>query len=409
MSHDIPPFPSTTSTTALILLSAAIFLAFGLAGPESDSAGTFRWYLTLTVVTHSCAAVGLLGSRAVLRLLYATGARLPRSTARALERLLWSTHRYVAGFLNLAGIGVTLLAVAMVMLFGREALPFLAVGQVLIVSGVVLGQMTGALPLQYLRKCSAKSADEILASDGSPVLYLRSFQDDDEAEQISGWYLTDEEQVTLALSDLGPVIAVGEPGEVLPDLGAARFVLHEERWQEEVRHLVDRALLVVVRVATTPGLLWEVGVTVRCLEPKRLLLIVSEEPKQYRAFFEAANELFPSGLPSPAEIEASVGPSRRELRLAEAETSNEAERRRLSRKIYRKRFQGCVGGLVSFTEDWSPRFTSIDTTAHIAQTRLITLGLHRALRPVYAGLGRDWTDQHRFRWFQSLRPRMTDR
>jgi hypothetical protein len=68
------------------------------------------------------------------------------------------------------------------------------------------------------------------------VLYLRSFQDDqarqsiewkymgDEANRIQNLLLsslTEEEQLVAALKPIGPVVALGRPGEALPLVGRA--------------------------------------------------------------------------------------------------------------------------------------------------------------------------------------------
>ena len=56
----------------------------------------------------------------------------------------------------------------------------------------------------------------------APVLYLRSFADDGCAARRYG-ALTEEEQLAKALAWVGPLLAVGRPGEVLPHVGAQRI------------------------------------------------------------------------------------------------------------------------------------------------------------------------------------------
>jgi hypothetical protein len=101
----------------------------------------------------------------------------------------------------------------------------------------------------------------LIADRRDPVLYLRSFvRDDDEAsplkesEHLFGLRRSHEEKVVAALAQIGPVIAVGRPGEVLPPLGASRAYFEEDTWEADVRDLISRARLVVFRPGRTPGL-----------------------------------------------------------------------------------------------------------------------------------------------------------
>ena len=85
----------------------------------------------------------------------------------------------------------------------------------------------------------ALSADEALRRDArAPVVYLRAFTDDGQmavrghhwqdrviGKAASALTLTSPEQeLAFILQRVGPVIAIGKPGERLPELGAARAV-----------------------------------------------------------------------------------------------------------------------------------------------------------------------------------------
>ena len=117
----------------------------------------------------------------------------------------------------------------------------------------------------------APSADEAMAADPrAPVLYLRSFADDGQvlSPMHSAYGMawlprllllsTPEQQLAAALNALGPVIAIGKPGEPLPELGAARLYVAHDQWQAKVQELMRGAALVVLRVGASPGLLWEI-------------------------------------------------------------------------------------------------------------------------------------------------------
>jgi TM2 domain-containing membrane protein YozV/alkylhydroperoxidase/carboxymuconolactone decarboxylase family protein YurZ len=134
------------------------------------------------------------------------------------------------------------------------------------------------------RQYGALDADQAMARDPRPpVLYLRSFADDGAAligEQPSLMRLgaavtalvTPEQEMADNLDAVGPVVAIGKPGESLPELGAARLYVSDDEWQAKVRELMALASLVVVRVGSSPGLLWEIEQALAHLPRQRLVL-----------------------------------------------------------------------------------------------------------------------------------------
>jgi hypothetical protein len=122
----------------------------------------------------------------------------------------------------------------------------------------------------------APSATELMAVDPRPpVVYLRSFVVDtaidyDSAvrgqpksvpvvERIAGDVSSEEELLVEKLSGIGPVIALGRPGEKLPSLGAARAYVADADWKETVAGWVARARLVVMVATTdTESFWWEI-------------------------------------------------------------------------------------------------------------------------------------------------------
>lgn len=120
------------------------------------------------------------------------------------------------------------------------------------------------------QKYEAPAADEAMALDPRPpVLYLRSFKDDGEAsiDEKSRLYRrvfaligvrTPEQELADILDHVGPVIAIGKPGEPLPELGAARLYVSHDAWQDRVTALMQQAGLIVIRVGHSAGVLWEI-------------------------------------------------------------------------------------------------------------------------------------------------------
>ncbi len=137
------------------------------------------------------------------------------------------------------------------------------------------------------RRQEAISADEAMALDPRPPsLYLRSFRDDGvsllaqdgstlkrRAVGLLG-LPTPEEHMAKILARIGPLIAIGKPGEPLPELGAARLYVAHDQWQQTVTDLMQRAALVVVRVGASPGVLWEIEQALAQLPRHRLVLAV---------------------------------------------------------------------------------------------------------------------------------------
>jgi hypothetical protein len=113
----------------------------------------------------------------------------------------------------------------------------------------------------WARRYALPNAAEALADDPrAPVLYLRSFMDEDRAVQprFYRWDRSISEWVAAQFNLVGPVMAIAKPGEGLPEIGPYRIQLPpSEDWQAEVRAWLDRSAAIVLVFGTTQGLLWE--------------------------------------------------------------------------------------------------------------------------------------------------------
>lgn len=92
------------------------------------------------------------------------------------------------------------------------------------------------------------------------------------------------------LGQVGPVVAIGKPGERLPELGAARVYVPDDQWRGVVTTWMSEAALVVFRAGETEGLWWEIEQALaRC--PRRRILIIELGPSEallsFRRRFEA--------------------------------------------------------------------------------------------------------------------------
>jgi hypothetical protein len=167
--------------------------------------------------------------------------------------------------------------------------------------------VSGVKSLKHGKQIAVQSAEDILARDlRAPVVYLRSFQDDpltargtlDPAigagvlvvaglfEQLNrlGGLTSEEEQLGEALREVGPFVAIGKPGEPLPQLGAARTYMANDEWQDKVRDLMERAALIVLRAGTTEGIGWEIKTALESASPQRAIILLPFDQKQYEIF-----------------------------------------------------------------------------------------------------------------------------
>jgi hypothetical protein len=146
---------------------------------------------------------------------------------------------------------------------------FAAVGTTALGVGAVA---LGFFAIRRFRTHRQPSAEELLTTDSRPlVLWLRSFKDD--AASVAG--LEDnlavqsilysnlvsrslEDYLVFDLRYYGPVVSIGEPGETLPRLGAARGYFDDSQWQEAVTHWMELAKIIIVVVGTSRWLHWEI-------------------------------------------------------------------------------------------------------------------------------------------------------
>ena len=167
------------------------------------------------------------------------------------------------------------------------ALPFMAVvspiSQALMVFGGLALCVGGAVLLRRGMKHSAPSGGDSLSHDGRPpIVYLRSFADESDdyrlpnflhgvfghriSADIPAWASQEQFLLGKYLAKIGPYVAIGRPGEPLPELGAGRIYVGG-KWEEEVLSLLRRARLVVIRAGSSTGLHWELGQVMAAVEP----------------------------------------------------------------------------------------------------------------------------------------------
>lgn len=183
------------------------------------------------------------------------------------------------------------MSISWVVLVGGAAIAILwendAFGPFIIAGGLLF--FMGAR--SFAKRFAPTSAKEVLEADPRPpVLVLRPFSEDESsALSYVTVNLTFEQSLASVLGGIGPVIAIGRPGEALPPLGGARMYVKNADWQGTVTGLMEKSSAVVILMFThavdgkgTPrsGLRWELEKSFSLLDPHRLLLVMPPAAKK---------------------------------------------------------------------------------------------------------------------------------
>ena len=171
---------------------------------------------------------------------------------------------------------------------------------------------------------------------------------------------TEEEQLVKILGEIGPVIAIGRPGEELPHLGAARFYISHDLWQNEVSRLMSNARLVVLRAGDTEGLWWEVERTTQLVRPERIVFLLPINQQEYNKFRAKAHSYLPCRLP--------------DLSLSRTKPS------------------GTIGAILYFNPDWTP------CLANLARLLGVSISFRWPLAPLYKWTLRPVFEQLQLPW-----------
>ena len=148
-----------------------------------------------------------------------------------------------------------------------------------------LGMLFGTFLFIFGQRIGSQDGRRLLKSTKGkqPVLYLRSFVIDEQDEhQTHMWFgkqiIRNKEEHVLAemFETLGPFIAIGNPKEWLPNIGAARLYVDNSQWQDEVIQLMEQSGLVLLRVGNTSGFQWEIHQVLQHVKPEHILFYFSQ-------------------------------------------------------------------------------------------------------------------------------------
>ena len=230
--------------------------------------------------------------------------------------------------------------------------------------------LLGVHLIKLARRADARSRSELAPDPRAPILYLRPFSVDPQASRVTAREdvaalafntRTEEEHLAQVLGEFGPCVAIGRPGERLPQLGFKRLYVGNEEWQVTVLQFMSQAQLVILMGGSSRNYAWEFQEAVQRVAPQRLLLLVPSNAKDRADFEQLARRLIPAVEP---DIPGNA--------------------------IFRGRtFQA----ILYFEPDWTPHYAVCEGPGHFRRTLMPSLvpALKMALRPVYAQLNWKWT------------------
>lgn len=138
--------------------------------------------------------------------------------------------------------------------------------------------LLGFFLLLRMRRYFQIDADALLRVDHrAPILFLRSFEDEEKQQYAaSGEALFDyslETRLSRHFMAFGPFVAIGAPKESLPIPGAARMILSNADWQDQVRSWMGSAQVILMYCGNTYWVTWELAMLARkdCLA--KLILV----------------------------------------------------------------------------------------------------------------------------------------
>ncbi len=155
------------------------------------------------------------------------------------------------------------------------------------------------------QRLTVRDAKSALNRDSRlPILYLRCFLDRYSGNDLLAQTESDENLIFPVIKELGPVIAIGQPGESLAPLGAARHYLEGDGdWQKIVTDYLSLSQLIVISPGFSDGLIWEASTALQSYPPEKIIVsLVSFQRDQKYSKTESDYELFREAIQKTAKI-----------------------------------------------------------------------------------------------------------
>ncbi len=201
------------------------------------------------------------------------------------------------------------------------------VGWVLIIFGFLISfpftPIAGAIPLfiGYLQLRKSKKylvdyGEVVMKKDTrAPVLYLRSFNDEVEDRSLTKYFnnasvsskkdlslttpsigFREQDALSYVFRKVGPYIALGKPGEKIPELGSSKIYVPDEAWQNTIRDFFEKSKLIIFRAGKTEGLKWELRELVQTVKPQKIIMLLPVKDEDYLSFIQWANVIMPTAF-----------------------------------------------------------------------------------------------------------------
>ena len=124
----------------------------------------------------------------------------------------------------------------------------------------------------------ANTRKMLLKDSRSPILYLRSFslETSEESKRLNNLDAKPDETLTTVFKQVGPLIAIGKPGDTLSPLGATRLYFDHHKWKKNVEALMSFSKLVIIEAnnpskLSSTGIEWEISTTIKRLKPQQVI------------------------------------------------------------------------------------------------------------------------------------------
>jgi hypothetical protein len=219
-------------------------------------------------------------------------------------------RRYVGVVLSWIGGGIALLGAAGPLMSLPSAAGLVQVVVLLCLALVAVG--FGGWLFRAGRRIAQEPARSRVAVDHRPpVVLLRSFAADGRVaekaysrqQSLVGWLLgraSFEQELSNIMENLGPTVALGRPGEVLPTFGFAREYVANDAWRQVLNDYLDRcSWAVFLLYEITSNLAYEVELVLKSGPKTRVLLV--PPPRKFRTtqWYEKYGALAKSVLQLP--------------------------------------------------------------------------------------------------------------
>lgn len=337
-----------SSTTSEVLASP------GLEGPQAVQGATFDnagGRLTVAAPVVSRDSISERGEN--------RGGQL-RERGRKVEQAGFAC--FLVSSLGSTAAGIAAVAASSPAMTGEAIAPS-SVLELLLFVGVVLGCVSMYRGRQH---AAQGHAEELSHRARPPVVYLRPFRTHKSFVARIGkpnpltatGVFSKEDQLAEAVAPIGPMVAIGRPGERLPKPGAIRTYASDKEWQDVVEEWLSTAGLVVLRAGATEAVGGEISHAVATLTPERfLILMLGMKQREYDAFAQRMRAEVAIELPEFNEV-------------------------RNGRK---------VSGLFAFGDRWEPRHLPLKARFwRTSPWKPLQRLFHQALQPIYQRFGVDW-------------------